>query len=391
MKHKEKKRILRLRYKLFFTLVLGVLLAITLFLLVQSSGTGLIEKYYMDPTSVEERLMYYENSLDAYVTANEISSQDTAMLSQWVKAQGTVYLILYDDDTIIYESGWWDEKEVMKNEETEESETDDNLFGVSAVLSEDDIGADPDEPEEGTPGGAQEEVSSVNGEVSRGTQEASGPAGEEQEDAADGQIGLAASQELESTGETSADSSYSMAVSYDIAFADGVYGASIIEFSEMQWYDLVDILSWCVFILTLFIVLLLYNRYITKRIIRLSKEVSVITDGNWEAAIHHRGNDEISQLSEGVDDLRNAMAQHFEREKEAWNVNSELITSMSHDIRTPLTSLIGYLDILDGEVYPSEDDCRRYVKSSARRRYSSRIFRIRCFSIFSYSEMIPSR
>ena len=44
------------------------------------------------------------------------------------------------------------------------------------------------------------------------------------------------------------------------------------------------------------------------------------------------------------------MAQHFEREKEAWNVNSELITSMSHDIRTPLTSLIGYLDILDGEV-----------------------------------------
>ena len=363
MKHKEKKRILRLRYKLFFTLVLGVLLAITLFLLVQSSGTGLIEKYYMDPTSVEERLMYYENSLDAYVTANEISSQDTAMLSQWVKAQGTVYLILYDDDTIIYESGWWDEKEVMKNEETEESGTDDNLFGVSAVLSEDDIGADPDEPEEGTPGGAQEEVSSVNGEISRGTQEASGPAGEGQEDAADGQIGLAASQELESTGETSADSSYSMAVSYDIAFADGVYGASIIEFSEMQWYDLVDILSWCVFILTLFIVLLLYNRYITKRIIRLSKEVSVITDGNWEAAIHHRGNDEISQLSEGVDDLRNAMAQHFEREKEAWNVNSELITSMSHDIRTPLTSLIGYLDILDGEVYPSEDDCRRYVKS----------------------------
>ena len=363
MKHKEKKRILRLRYKLFFTLVLGVLLAITLFLLVQSSGTGLIEKYYMDPTSVEERLMYYENSLDAYVTANEISSQDTAMLSQWVKAQGTVYLILYDDDTIIYESGWWDEKEVMKNEETEESETDDNLFGVSAVLSEDDIGADPDEPEEGTPGGAQEEVSSVNGEISRGTQEASGPAGEGQEDAADGQIGLAASQELESTGETSADSSYSMAVSYDIAFADGVYGASIIEFSEMQWYDLVDILSWCVFILTLFIVLLLYNRYITKRIIRLSKEVSVITDGNWEAAIHHRGNDEISQLSEGVDDLRNAMAQHFEREKEAWNVNSELITSMSHDIRMPLTSLIGYLDILDGEVYPSEDDCRRYVKS----------------------------
>ncbi len=86
--------------------------------------------------------MYYENSLDAYVTANEISSQDTAMLSQWVKAQGTVYLILYDDDTIIYESGWWDEKEVMKNEETEESGTDDNLFGVSAVLSEDDIGVE---------------------------------------------------------------------------------------------------------------------------------------------------------------------------------------------------------------------------------------------------------
>ena len=62
-----------------------------------------------------------------------------------------------------------------------------------------------------------------------------------------------------------------------------------------------------------------------------------------------------------MDNLRDTMLQRLESEKEAWNTNSELITSMSHDIRTPLTTLIGYLDILDSGDYRSQEELERYI------------------------------
>ena len=164
--------------------------------------------------------------------------------------------------------------------------------------------------------------------------------------------------------DTGYESSYSVASVYYVPFSDGIFAASIIEFSELKWYDLVRLLSWAVFILSLFLVLLTYNSYITKRIIKLSKEVAVITQGTWDADISCQGNDEISQLAVDIDDLRVAMMEQLEREKAVWNVNRELITSMSHDIRTPLTALIGYLDILDADEYRSEEERERYIGNS---------------------------
>ena len=136
MRHKENRstgrRTFRLRYKLFLTLTLGLLLSICLFFLIQSIGYRLIEKNYLDDESVAERLTYYENSLENYVRLNGISSKDTAMLSQWVKAESNIYLILYDGDEIIYESGWWDEESSKLSESEETGIT----VGISEVAPE---------------------------------------------------------------------------------------------------------------------------------------------------------------------------------------------------------------------------------------------------------------
>ena len=56
------------------------------------------------------------------------------------------------------------------------------------------------------------------------------------------------------------------------------------------------------------------------------------------------------------------MLESLENEKAALNANSELITSMSHDIRTPLTVLIGYLDIM--KMYSKDEVMMEYIKSS---------------------------
>ena len=89
----------------------------------------------------------------------------------------------------------------------------------------------------------------------------------------------------------------------------------------------------------------------------------MIEQGDLEQPINHKGNDEISLLAKNADNMRHSIITRYKSEKEAWEANSELITSMSHDIRTPLTSLIGYLEILDSKDYCSEEQFDRYIKS----------------------------
>ena len=44
--------------------------------------------------------------------------------------------------------------------------------------------------------------------------------------------------------------------------------------------------------------------------------------------------------------MRSSIIENYKRKKEALDANTELITSMSHDIRTPLTVLLGYIDVM---------------------------------------------
>lgn len=416
-----------LKYKLFIVVAFGVAIAVGLYFSVQSIGQYLIDRYYMDSDEVSERLSKYEQSFESFVIENDIAATDVSSISKWVKEQKTIYLILYDGNETIYESGWWDEKNSAYMGEADQESMDDfdEADGVQESASSKDLSS-----EEGKVSSKAEEadrVSDSSESVSSGKENA--PAGSEQEpqtaqesddvgDSAEHGIGIvksvsyvvqASSNNQENgilltrdigiigeianttaenainTGialnqavysgdnsanpsyrgsDTSYESSYSVASVYYVPFSDGIFAANIVEFSELKWYDLVSLLSWTVFILSLFSVLLTYNSYITKRIIKLSKEVAVITQGTWDADISCQGNDEISQLAVDIDDLRVAMMEQLEREKAVWNVNRELITSMSHDIRTPLTALIGYLDILDAGEYRSEEEKERYIGSS---------------------------
>jgi signal transduction histidine kinase len=56
------------------------------------------------------------------------------------------------------------------------------------------------------------------------------------------------------------------------------------------------------------------------------------------------------------------MLEGLQKEREALDANSELITSMSHDIRTPLTVLLGYLDLM--KTYPVNEELGEYIRAS---------------------------
>lgn len=79
---------------------------------------------------------------------------------------------------------------------------------------------------------------------------------------------------------------------------------------------------------------------------KVRSEVLVMAQGDLDHPLCVQGNDEITSLAQELDYLRQALKENIEKERQSHRANQELIRAMSHDLRTPLTTLYGYLEIL---------------------------------------------
>lgn len=71
-----------------------------------------------------------------------------------------------------------------------------------------------------------------------------------------------------------------------------------------------------------------------------------MSGGDLNQPIASMGNDELGVLARELDQMRSTLYTNIQQEVESRRANQDLITAMSHDLRTPLTILHGYLDIL---------------------------------------------
>ena len=147
-----------------------------------------------------------------------------------------------------------------------------------------------------------------------------------------------------------------------IDMKDGPALASIADFSEYFYTGISKIISLGNAMLALALLKIIYFFSVVNRMMRLATDVNAVADGDMERKIHDDGNDEIAKLSHDIENMRNTLVQTLESEREARMANSELVTSMSHDIRTPLTVLIGYLDIM--KMYSKDEIMNEYIKNS---------------------------
>lgn len=159
---------------------------------------------------------------------------------------------------------------------------------------------------------------------------------------------------------------------YQLSFADGDYTVALTENSELRMYDLGTYIAIIVSIAVLVVILLLYARWLTDRISTLSREVNEVSGGSLNHEIVPRYRDEISSLARDVENMRVAIIQRGLAEQSALQANHDLITALSHDIRNPLTALIGYLELLDmdREALPEAD--RDYVRACLDKSYRIR-------------------
>ena len=96
----------------------------------------------------------------------------------------------------------------------------------------------------------------------------------------------------------------------------------------------------------------------------LKEELDILSGGQLEYAVTVRGSDEIGELAQGIDQMRRSILKHQETEAQMRSANSELITAMSHDLRTPLTSLLAYLEIIELKKYEDEAQMEQLVHKS---------------------------
>ena len=148
---------------------------------------------------------------------------------------------------------------------------------------------------------------------------------------------------------------------YPVNFRDGVFTVAVYDSSRGMVRAAVNLSALSMAALVFLATVLLYEQHITRSVQSLSRQVRQVSRGDLGMQITPQTSDEIGQLALDVDAMRLSIIDKLQREEEAWKANSQLITAISHDVRTPLTALLGYLEIVSDESL-SPDERSAYLE-----------------------------
>lgn len=169
---------------------------------------------------------------------------------------------------------------------------------------------------------------------------------------------------------------------YRLQFTDGPVEAVISYFFGAGYYTLVSAVGGVLSILVFMILLFLFIRRKVRYIALLEREIQILKGGDLDYRITVKGNDELASLAAEMDAMRRAVRERQEQEEAAKNANRELVTAMSHDLRTPLTSLLGYVDILQMDRCRDREQYRRCLDSVRQKAYQIKDMSDKMFEYF---------
>ena len=90
-------------------------------------------------------------------------------------------------------------------------------------------------------------------------------------------------------------------------------------------------------------------------------ELHYIAAGHFDHRIDANNAGSYVDVVDSINTLVESTVQAMAEERKIEQSKDELITNVSHDIRTPLTSIIGYLGLIEDKQFTSEEDALRYI------------------------------
>ena len=307
---KVAKRLSSLRFRFLVVFFFAALIGVVMYFSLHAVSIAYIDTVYTSEENKKERERNYLEDLKSFIKENEISLSDTSKISEWVRENKYVYLLISKEGEIFFTSD-------------------------DAVDEDDEGQTTPDSEGAGSDGDQSDEK---NDDIGGGIT-----------------VTYPSREELLEYAKVND--------MHPIELSDGLAAASFVEFTEYLYYDIANIVTLVLAFMFLMLVMLMYIRRVTGRILDLGDDVNAVAAGNTASVIAVSGKDEIATLAANVENMRSSMVENYEKEKAALNANSELITSMSHDIRTPLTVLLGYLDIMRASSEGNEE-MQAYIKAA---------------------------
>lgn len=108
----------------------------------------------------------------------------------------------------------------------------------------------------------------------------------------------------------------------------------------------------------------LFRRYRQMQLRHIISELHYIAEGNYDHRIPFEVRGDLGRIIQSINGLVDSTVTAIEEERRIEQSKDELITNVSHDIRTPLTSIIGYLGLVEDQQYHSEEELLKYTHTA---------------------------
>lgn len=106
----------------------------------------------------------------------------------------------------------------------------------------------------------------------------------------------------------------------------------------------------------------LIRRYHQMQLRHIITELHYIANGHLDHRINFKFKDNTQSVVESINALVDSVIHSMDEERAIESSKDELITNVSHDLRTPLTSILGYLGLIQDKQYHSEEDLLKYTE-----------------------------
>lgn len=106
----------------------------------------------------------------------------------------------------------------------------------------------------------------------------------------------------------------------------------------------------------------LMRRYQQMQLNHILDELHLIAEGQYDRRIPFRLTGDMGQVVNSINRLVDSTVNALEDERAIEKSKDELITNVSHDIRTPLTSIIGYLGLIVNQQNVEAADAKHYAE-----------------------------
>ncbi len=103
------------------------------------------------------------------------------------------------------------------------------------------------------------------------------------------------------------------------------------------------------------VALFITTHILTKPIDKLNKQAAKIADGDYSSKTNIYTNDEIGELSKKFDIMAEAVEDRVKELTDAARQREDFVANFTHEVKTPLTAIIGYADMLRSKELNRED------------------------------------